>query len=37
MSPSADERREVDDEYDVLPLYKLAERIRKLAKRDSNE
>lgn len=33
----SDEIRKVADEYDVLPLYKLADRIRTLAKREGEQ
>lgn len=33
----SDEIRKVADEYDVLPLYKLADRIRNLAKKEDRQ
>lgn len=33
----SDEIRKVADEYDVLPLYELADRIRNLAKREEEQ
>ena len=34
MGRISDDIRKVADEYDVLPLYKLADRIRNLAKKE---